>query len=67
VAPIIQIRPVWYFEKRAAVSYDSFDEGMGVQGRAPDAWGTYFIEADGRLVHLFDTPCVSLPAQGIFC
>jgi len=62
---IVAMRPVWYPDDSCAVSYASVAEGHAIYGRTPDAWGAYMIEPDGRLVHLFDTPCNSLPAARI--
>jgi hypothetical protein len=61
MAPVVLIRPVWYRGGLGAASFDTLDAGQALYGREPDAWGAYFIEPDGRLIHLFDTPCTSLP------
>lgn len=50
-------RPVWYPDDDCAVSYESVAEGQAIYGRGPDAWGLYLVESDGRLTHIFDTPC----------
>jgi hypothetical protein len=55
-------RPVWHPDDHAAVSHETIEHGEAIYGRGPDAWGAYFIEPDGRLKHLFDTPADSLPA-----
>lgn len=60
---MIATRPVWYFDDHNAVSHESVTVGEALHGRAPDAWRVFFIEPDGRLVLLFDTPCSSLPAE----
>ena len=61
MASIVITRPVWYREGVGAASFDTVDAGQTLYGRMPDAWGAYLVESDGWLIHLFDTPCASLP------
>ena len=62
MAPVVQIRPVWYRKGVGAASFDTVESGQAFYGREPDAWGACLVEPDGWLIHLFDTPCASLPA-----
>nr|DAK77258.1 MAG TPA: hypothetical protein [Caudoviricetes sp.] len=55
-------RPVWYRPGVGAASFDTVEAGEALHHRAPDAWGTYILEHDGRLVHVFDTPVSTLPS-----
>jgi len=63
VAPVVVSRPVWYPDDDCAVSHERVEHGEAVYGRAPDAWGLYLVESDGRLTHVFDTPVSSLRAR----
>jgi hypothetical protein len=62
MAPVVEIRPVSYREGVGAASFDTVDSGKVLYGRLPNAWGFFSVVEDDRLIHLFDTPCSSLPA-----
>ncbi len=62
MVPIVVNRPVWYLAGGAAF-FDSVAAGEAMHHRPCDALGTYLIEPNGWLVHLFDTPVTALPAE----
>jgi hypothetical protein len=50
----LHVRAVWYIGACETANYENSATGIQEQCRAPDAYGVYFLDADGQPVHVID-------------